>query len=473
MQGFGSFPLNFKALIDHARATGDDSIEWSIVCTTGHYVKKFEELLGKEAVLYLHSDIKNYLDAPDLLDRLSDYCGNIYRNIESEKRFTKHKRSMRQLKRAAAMYLSMKTFMKRRSPTHILFGQIEGLDGMTLISLGRELGIPALVPTPTRHMGETFFSPDHLETLPVDRPVTGVHEAKAADFLRRFRSGETRAAEPPSEIAHGPEEEYSFVQLPFFHRTIGTLRRQINEPEMREWEVFRVSLFLSFPALANLFWKTRGAINKRIYDISILDDLPKSFAYYPLQYSPESSINTPAPYFIDQLRAIDAIRFALPSGMMLVVKEHPACIEQRPLSLLNALQKRAGVVLARYNMSSEQIINRDDITFSVTGTATLEAFLKGKPSLTLGHAFFSVFLGGATGVDSLQQRIREALDHSPSDEEILGAIARVYAISSPFIMGCPFDKDHPFARYAFRKSNIENFYKHLRRQIDENNPGVS
>jgi hypothetical protein len=73
LQGFGSFPLNFRALIEHARAMGDDSIEWSIVCTTGHHVKTFEDLLGSDAVHYLHKDMKRYLALPDLLDQIATY----------------------------------------------------------------------------------------------------------------------------------------------------------------------------------------------------------------------------------------------------------------------------------------------------------------------------------------------------------------------------------------------------------------
>jgi len=465
LHGFGSFPLNFKALIEYARESGDDSIEWSIACTTGHYVETYKKLLGKEAVLYLHADMKNYLHAPDLLENLSNYSGNIYRNIESEKRCTKHKKSMRQLRTAAAMYLSTKAFVKKRQPTHILFGNIEGLDGMTLISVGKELGIPALVPTHTRHLGETFFSPDHLETLPIDRAVTNAHREKAADFLQRYQNSETRAAALPVEIMQEPLETYSFNSPSFLQRSLGFIKRLIDEPEMREPDVFRASLFINFPALANLFWKTRGALNKRIYDISTIGQLPKRFAYYPLQYSPESSINTPAPYFVDQLRAIDAIRFALPSDMLLVVKEHPSCIGLRPLHFLKSLQKKAGVIIARYDIPSDLIQSKAAITLSVTGTSTLEAFLKGSPALTLGGTFFTDFFGGVAGTDSLSQRIQTALDKPASDEEILEALARIYAVSAPFVLGSPFDKDSPFQKYALNKINIENFYRHLIQEI--------
>ena len=50
--------------------------------------------------------------------------------------------------------------------------------------------------------------------------------------------------------------------------------------------------------------------------------LPKRFIYYPLQVTPEASINTPAPYYVDQMRAIDALRLAMPPDCALVVKEH-------------------------------------------------------------------------------------------------------------------------------------------------------
>src|SRR5690606_15063995 len=111
-----------------------------------------------------------------------------------------------------------------------------------------------------------------------------------------------------------------------WHRAAGFARRLIDEPEMREFDVFRAMLLNNIPLLAKAIWDTRGIINRRIFDIKSSESLPPRFAFYPLQYSPESSINTPAPYFVDQMRVIDAIRFSLPSDTILVVKEHPTCM---------------------------------------------------------------------------------------------------------------------------------------------------
>lgn len=462
LQGFGAFPINFKALIERSRSL-NDPIEWSIICSTGHYVKMYQELLGKDAVLYLHSDMKKYLNTQDILDNLSDYAGNIYRNIESEKRFTKHKKSMRQLKSAAAMYASMKKFMLTRKPTHILFGQIEGLDGMTLISLGKELGIPSLVPTHTRHLGEIFFSPDEMESLPANKVATDKHKEKAREFLISFRDKKTSSSALPQEIINSADEKYSTYQHPqFFNRCLGMLKRLIAEPEMREPDVFRSSILINFPAIAKVLWGARIFFNKRVYDVDSLEKLPKRYAYYPLQYSPESSINTPAPYFIDQTRAIDAIRFALPSDVILVVKEHPVCLGHRKLGFLNKLQKKAGIVLARYDIPSMEISRNAAITFSVTGTAALESFLIGKPSLTLGSAFFSQALGGPTGIDALQKRIQQSLMNPPTENYIIEAISNIYAASAPFIVGSVFDNHSVFSKYSLNKTNINTFYSTLK-----------
>jgi hypothetical protein len=465
LQGFGSFPLVFAALIAHARAVGDESVEWSIICTTGHHVEMFRELLGTEAVHYLQKDMSNYRNDPDLLDRLSTYAGNIYRNIESEKRYTKHKLAARQLKSAAAMYVSVKSFMQRRKPTHVLFGQIEGMDGMTLLSVAKELGIPALVPSHTRHMGETFLSPDNVETVP-QREVTQEHRAKAEEFLRRFRAADTSAGGAATKLAQDIDDRWPCPRPSAWGRAAGFARRLIDEPDMREPDVFRAMLFINVPYLAKAVWDARGAINRRFYDITVPEELPLRYAFYPLQYSPESSINTPAPYFVDQMRAIDAIRFALPSDMMLVVKEHPACMRLRPTSFLRALKKKAGVVMARVDMKSSDIVERAAITFSVSGTAALEAYLHGRPSLTLGGNFFASWLGGPAGVDNLAACVAEALQRRVTDAEIVENLARVYAASAPYVVACPLDTGSALAPMALRRSNIDIFWRHLLRETN-------
>src|SRR5262249_19659729 len=153
--------------------------------------------------------------------------------------------------------------------------------------------------------------------------------------------------------------------------------------------------------------------------------LPSRFVYYPLQMTPESSINTPAPYFVDQTRAIDAIRFAMPNDHMLVVKEHPAAIatSTRPRSFMQALRRRAGVTVVDYRTDGGTLIDRAALTVSVTGTSTLEAFLLGRPALTLGPSLIATYIGGVAPLGSLPTRISDAIGSRPDDDAIVHAIA--------------------------------------------------
>jgi hypothetical protein len=189
-----------------------------------------------------------------------------------------------------------------------------------------------------------------------------------------------------------------------------------------------------------------------------LDELPGKFIFYPLQYTPESSINTPAPYFVDQLRAIDAIRFAMPSDCRLVVKEHPACIQVRSSGLVKRLRQRAGVLVAHYAMNSIEIVKRADLTISVTGTATLEALLLGKQALTLGGSLASGFLGGICGLDNLQAEIERRLGGVIDDEEIVNALAMLFSVRHEVNFGSPGCPGEP----VLRKTNVERFLRAFR-----------
>ena len=163
------------------------------------------------------------------------------------------------------------------------------------------------------------------------------------------------------------------------------------------------------------------------------------------------SINTPAPYFVDQLRAIDAIRFAMPNDHLLLVKEHPSAILTRPPSFVRSLRRRAGVVVAHYRTDSRALIERAALTISVTGTSTLEAFPAGPASTDVGPSFIARYLGGVCGMDELGARIRQVVDHSPSDDAVVKAVAEVFSVSYDFVLRPPGLPGEP----GLRRGNID------------------
>jgi hypothetical protein len=220
---------------------------------------------------------------------------------------------------------------------------------------------------------------------------------------------------------------------------------------MFEWDHLRASFLNNLPFVRDTVWSLRARAAKRQYDVRTTDELPSRFIYYPLQMTPESSINNPAPYFVDQMRAIDAIRLSMPNDCLLVVKEHPAAIITRPTGFVRALSRRAGVVVAHVRMSSSELIRRAACTISVTGTATMEAFLMGRPAIMLGPSLIADYLGGPCPIDGLRQRILDVMANPPADDYVRRAVAEILSVRRDFTFVAPRYPGEP----ALRRNNIE------------------
>src|SRR5262249_20880424 len=164
------------------------------------------------------------------------------------------------------------------------------------------------------------------------------HFERAERFLAAFRS-DPKPAFLPDEFALSGETPLPIYRKPLLLRLRAFLQRALANPAMFEPALFQISLMYAFPNILNMIRGVRGLSNRKSFDVASLDELPAKFIYYPLQTTPESSINTPAPYFIDQMRAIDAIRMAMPSDHALIVKEHWASIGIRSPSFYRALRR--------------------------------------------------------------------------------------------------------------------------------------
>ncbi len=459
LHGFGSFPIVFWHMIRHARDVGLP-IDWAIILTTDHHRELFGKLLGIERVTVLnHGGVKSYASCIDLI-----YPGALFRDLEAEKRTFKDAPAGKQFSRAISLYSQVRDFMRGFQPTHALVSQVEGFDGKVFIATAREYGAEVVVPASCRNLGGTFFSPDDVESLPVY--ATGSEESdrvSAQTFIESFRYVPNPARWNPD--VSGDEVLDSFTP-PLWVRATRAARRWLATQGGFQWDYLRASFLNNLPFLRDAIWSARRSANERYCNIQSLGELPRKFIFYPLQYTPESSINTPAPYFLDQFRAIDAIRFAMPSDCILVVKEHPACILLREASFVRRLLRTSGVAVANYRMSSLELIKRAGLTISVTGTATLEALLLGRRAITLGGSLVSGMLGGVCCLGDLESRIAREFDSHIPDAEVRTAIATFFNVRYEVWFGSPGTSGEP----VLRRKNIgrltEAFYDHCRRVKD-------
>ncbi|MCF2524442.1 hypothetical protein [Bradyrhizobium sp. G127] len=425
VHGYGTYAIIYRHIIELAKTFAPE-VEWSMILPSSHHIEPVSEVLAAENLLCLeHAQSRHVSNVSDF-STLQNYPGSIYADIEVEKKIFKHRPADQQVARALEVYQIYKGFVLRIKPTHILMAHVETFEGKALVAIARELGIPVIIPSDLRNLGGVSFTSDVLETLPAYREANCETIARARQFLSEFRQNAMPAFRP-SGFAVAGEEPLPHYQKSAPQRLVRFLKRTIDNPGLFEPALLATSIKYAFPRYLEAIRKFRSYRNGRIYDIAALNELPEKFIYYPLQTSPESSINTPAPYFIDQMRAIDAIRFAMDSDCTLIVKEHWASVGIRPPSFYAELRRRAGVRIANFGLPSLELIKRAQLTISVTGTAVFEAFLLGQPSLALGGCFIAEYLGGVCNIDQLSKRIRHAIDNPFDDEYIVQALAEIYS----------------------------------------------
>lgn len=465
LHGFGTYAIVFRHLVEAARRIAPE-IEWAVILPTPHHRDVLRAVLPDDDILSLQDVQSRHLEPVRDSSRLNEYVGNIFTDIEAEKRHLKHRPAWQQLARADEIYRLYKSFLQRTRATHVLISQVEAYEGKMLVGLARELGLEVIVPCYVRIFGGIVFATDAMETLPERRRITPQLLDEARKLIESYRSVAMPAIRPTET---SDDELLDDFRKPLPHRVANFVRRSVTRPDLFEIDTLRTGFLNNLPWLRDAWWRLRILVAARQHDVDRLEDLPPRFVYYPLQTTPESSINTPAPYFVDQLRVIDAIRYAMPNDHLLVVKEHPVGgIPVRPVSFMRKVRRRAGVVVAHYRTDGRALIGRAACTLSVTGTSTLEAFLLGKPSLSLGSNIISSYLGGPCPIETLGARLRDVIAHPPSDERIAEALAEILSVR----YNCHFTAPGLPGEPVLRRRNIERFLAalldHVRRDDNSN-----
>jgi hypothetical protein len=449
LHGFGEYAVIWLHMIRLARELGSP-LDFSIILPTSHHLHLFKDVLPERDILNLEDEV---LKVGKTIgpEALAGYNGNIHADIDAEKRTFKHRKGDVQLRIALSIYAVYKAFLERQKPDHAAFNHIEGYEQKMAASLCGELGIPISVPVDCRTFSGSVMCPDAHETLPASDTDIGPKREQARAFVAAYRERHSPAFVPPLAPDQRGASLPRMIQ-PFRARLTDFIRRSFKDPARFEWDFLKASLLNNMPWYRDRWYEMRRTRARHWHDLKGLDELPARFIYYPLHYSPESSINTPAPYFIDQMRAIDAIRQAMPSHYTLIVKDHPAALLVRRKALMDRIRCTSGVRVIHSGVSGREMVLRADLTISVTGTSTLEAFLLGKPSLTLGNMFASRYFGGVTPLLDLDRSIREAIAHPPTDEAVIKAAAEIMTIARPFSvfgLGMPGDP-------VFTENNVRN-----------------
>jgi hypothetical protein len=463
---FGSFAIMHRHLIDLAKSEGAP-LSFCAIQPNPYYRGLMREVLEPKDILDVFSALprKQKDGDPSIL---SSYHGGFIEDLAALKRTWRRDRPGNWwFDHGVAIYRLYKEFLTRRQATHLFMPTIETPEAKIAVAVARELALGVIVPTDMRNVSGGYFACDCVETPPLYARATTETRGQAAQFVRDFRQSPVPAYRPP-EIKPGDKDSEIIERHlpPLWKRTSRFALAALERPDLFEPVVIRLSLMRNFAWIREPIRRARALRNAAQYDFGNLADLPKRFIYYPLHFTPEASINTPAPFYVDQLRAIDALRLAMPNGCILIVKEHPACLPLRRTSFLRKLRRLPGVRVARVSMSSLALIKRAALTATVTGTAALEAFLLGRPAMLLGPAIPSWLIGPHPPANDVRAAIARAIDKPPGDEFIIERLAEFLSVRYPFGYRSVHEPGEPVLRRGNMRAMWEALKDHLRREAE-------
>jgi hypothetical protein len=463
LYGFGSQPVVYRHLIELA-AKEKLVLKWCAILTTPHYRGVMDQVLPAGEILDVFRALPRSPMGGDVAC-LSHYPGSLVEDLAAQKRGRRKRSGSWLLNRGLDYYNLYKKFFLERGATHVLMSSIETPDAKIAVAVAQELGLGVIAPVDMRNMTGTYFSIDCYETPPVYAEANSESRTHAIEFISKFRKNPTPARGLPIEVAANLQDITLPVFLPpLWLRVKRFMMNMIERPDIFDYDQIRVAVMSNATLLRKTIRGVREQLNSRKYDIAEVEALPKHFIYYPLQYSPESSINTPAPYFLDQMRAIDALRFAMPSDHVLVVKEHPACVEMRPVKFIRRICNLPGVIVVKASVPSVEVIKRAALTATVTGTAALEAFLLGRPAIALGPGISAWAIGRISGMANLRAEVVNAINKPVSDDFRIDQIAKLMSVRYTFLFTTPHHPGEPMLRLQNMQRFLSALLDHLERE---------
>jgi hypothetical protein len=260
--------------------------------------------------------------------------------------------------------------------------------------------------------------------LPIVRPIDDPLRHEAREVLNRYRSKSVRI------MAYRPPE--SIIERA--HQLLARARNLAGR--VSSGKGLGVDRF------------TYPTINERLTDIGrrtlnrirlpadrMLRRPPEApFVFFPLHMAPESSVDTWAPMYQNQLELAVQLSLAVPADIEVVVKLHFSDPDNYSPGQLRRLMQLPRVRIAHPGASSRSFIEQAALVVGIQGTANLEAALLGKPVLLFGDSPYQHFprTERAKRPDELNEQIRRMLDlPPPDDEEILEAFAAYTARYMP------------------------------------------
>tara|TARA_B110000971_G_scaffold218734_1_gene258189 strand:- start:2422 stop:3798 length:1377 start_codon:yes stop_codon:yes gene_type:complete len=153
---------------------------------------------------------------------------------------------------------------------------------------------------------------------------------------------------------------------------------------------FKIKNYLNdvgFSWSEKIYKKIFSGIKKNYHTSSLntlSNHLNKKFVYIPLHLEPEATVILYSTYFQNQIEMARIIAKVLPYGWEIIVKENPKMMGIRNKEFYKTFNELPNVRFISQSIESSELIKKSQIVVSLSGTASLEAYLLDKPAILFG-----------------------------------------------------------------------------------------
>lgn len=332
---------------------------------------------------------------------------------------------------------AIEAMMEKERPD-VVFGIPPGaLGSMLFYHLARYYGARTIYITPSNLQKRYVLTEDYRTFTPVDDAAKSLADeilasedgAWAKNHLEEFRKKPQPNFEKTTPT-HQPvtrRQQFGFLNPARAYRALReitlTLTQHYKNPDRHDYDYIHP------------FWQNFDLIKRKLRNLRGNEDLYDAFnpqepyVFFPLHYEPELSLLVLAPQFTDQIQLIGQIARALPVGMPLYVKEHPAMAQFRPRAFYKKIKKIPNVKLISPTISGFSVTPKAKLITTITGTVGWEACLFGIPVISFGHQNFNIMsnVTHCSDLERLPQLLQERLDTPQYNEkEVLTYLAALH-----------------------------------------------
>jgi hypothetical protein len=314
-----------------------------------------------------------------------------------------------------------------REQPDVVLASYDSVHSAISLAVAKSLGIPwvamAFAVIPDNLTGFCCaLTPNSL--VPIVRSVDQQMLDRANEIIQSVRAKEQKvvAYRAPASLSQWVRQ---------FHLNAKNLLRRRHDRE-----ILGIDRFTYPSKLERLCDVVRRAFNRLCMPTTSMVSTPPDarFIYFPLHMAPESTVDTWAPFYQNQIAFVAQLSLAIPADTCFVIKLHFSDPDNYSRKQLEQLMKLPRLLIAHPNAPGNSFIEKAALVIGIQGTSCLEASLLGKPVLIFGDSPYQHFprTERAKRPDELYEQISNMLAQPPAtDEEIVEAYATYMARYMP------------------------------------------